>query len=172
MARLIRWRLNELMISTHPVSTWLLIAATVVSGLAAGLLYAFAVAVMPGLRQVPDATFVSVMQSINTRIVNPWFLATFLGAPLLAIAAVVSRFVVGGEGPRWPLLAGAALAVLSVLITAAANIPLNNALDAAGSLDPAGARAAFENGWVAWNVARAVVATAGFALLVLALAVG
>jgi uncharacterized membrane protein len=159
------------MISTHPLTGWLLVAATLTAGLAAGLLYAFAVAVMPGLAQVDDAAFVSVMQSINRSIVNPWFLLTFLGAPALAIGAVIARFVAGG-GPWWPLLTATALALLSVLITAAMNIPLNNALDAAGSVDPGVIREAFESRWVSWNMARTVVSTAAFGFLVLALALG
>ena len=160
------------MISTHPLTSWLLVAATITAGLAAGLLYAFAVAVMPGLAQVDDAAFVSVMRSINRSIVNPWFLLTFLGAPALAIGVVVARFVAGGPGPWWPLLAAAALALLSVLITAALNIPLNNALDAAGSIDPRAIREAFESRWVSWNIARAIVSTLAFGFLVLALALG
>ena len=153
------------MMSTHPVTAALLIAAMITSGLAAGLLYSFAVAVMPGLGRVPDQTFVAVMRSINSRIVNPWFLATFVGAPVLTIAAVVSRTVGGGPGPWWPLAVAAALSVLSVLITAVANVPLNNALDSAGLLDPARARAAFERRWVRWNVVRAAVSTAAFGVL-------
>lgn len=160
------------MMFSHSATTWLLIAATVTAGLAAGLLYGFAVAVMPGLRHVPDEAFVAVMQSINQRIVNPWFLLTFIGAPLLAIAALISRFLTDGSGPWWPVAAAATFGVLSVLITATANIPLNDALDAAGFLDPAGARAAFESSWATWNIVRTVVSTAGFAMLVVALVVG
>jgi len=160
------------MISTYPQTSWLLIAATITAGLAAGLLYAFAVAVMPGLADVDDAAFVSVMQSINRRIINPWFLLTFLGAPVLAIAAVISRSVTGGPGPWWPLITATAMALLSVLITAALNIPLNNALDAAGSTDPAAVREAFERRWVSRNTARTIVSTAAFGFLVVALALG
>jgi uncharacterized membrane protein len=160
------------MFTTHSPTMWLLLAAAITAGLAAGLLYAFAVAVMPGLAGVQDAAFVSVMQSINRRIINPWFLLTFLGAPLLAMATVISRYLTGGPGPWWPLLTAAALALLSVLITAALNIPLNTALDAAGSIDPASVREAFESRWVSWNIARAIVSTLAFGFLVLALALG
>jgi len=160
------------MITSHPLTSWLLVAATITAGLAAGLLYAFAVAVMPGLANVHDAAFVAVMQSINRSILNPWFLLTFLGAPVLAIAAVIARYVTGGPGPWWPLISATALALLSVLITAALNVPLNNALDAAGSTDAAGVREAFESRWVSWNKVRTVVSTASFGFLVLALALG
>lgn len=158
------------MLATHPVTGWLLVAATITAGLSAGLLYAFVVAVMPGLGGVPDAVFVAVMQSINRSIVNPWFLLTFLGAPALAIAAVVSRLSTGAPDACWPLITAAALALLSVLITAIVNIPLNNVLDAAGSADPSAVRESFENRWVSWNVVRTVLSTAAFGFLVLTLA--
>jgi uncharacterized membrane protein len=158
------------MMTTHPLTSWFLAAATITTGLSAGLLYAFAVAVMPGIGGVPDTSFVSVMQAINRSIVNPWFLLTFLGGPVLTIGAVISRNVTGGPGPWWPLIAATVLVLLSVLITAGLNIPLNNALDAAGSLDPAAAREAFESRWVSWNIARTVVSTAAFGFLVLTLA--
>lgn len=170
MDRLGPGRLTGPMITSHPLTSWLTIGATIAAGLATGLLYAFAVAVLPGLAQVRDDSFVAVMQAINRAILNPWFLLTFLGAPALAIAAVIGRFTAGGAGPWWPLIGGAALLVVSVLITAAVNVPLNNTLDAAGSADPAGVRAAFEGHWVSWNIARTVVSTLGFALLVTALA--
>jgi uncharacterized membrane protein len=160
------------MIPTHALTSWLLVAATITAGLAAGLLYAFAVGVLPGLAGVSDAAFVSVMQSINRSIVNPWFLLTFLGAPLLVIATVVVRFVSTGPGPGWPLITATVLSLLSVLITAAINVPLNDALDAAGSVDIAAARQAFEGRWVTWNIVRTVVSTAAFGFLVLALALG
>jgi uncharacterized membrane protein len=160
------------MIPTHALTSWLLVAATITAGLAAGLLYAFAVAVLPGLAAVSDAAFVPVMQSINRSIINPLFLLTFLGAPLLAIATVIARFVTSGPGPGWPLITAVVLALLSVLITATINVPLNDALDAAGSLDVAAARQAFEGRWVTWNIVRSVVSTAAFGFLVLALALG
>lgn len=155
--------------TTHPVTTWLLVAATITSGLAAGLLFAFAVAVMPGLRRTDDQAFVSVMQSINRSILNPWFLTTFLGAPVLAIAVVGSWIVIGGQGPWWPQITAAVLSLLSLLVTAAANIPLNTALDTAGTTDPATARRTFERPWVRFNMLRAVLTTASFGFLVVGL---
>jgi uncharacterized membrane protein len=160
------------MLSTYPIPAGLLIAATVTSGLAAGLLYGFACAVMPGLSNVDDTAFVAVMQSVNRSILNPWFLMTFIGAPLLIIASVVGRFVTGGSGPWWPIITALILAMVSVLITVTVNVPLNNALDAAGSVDPAAVREAFEGRWVSWNIARTVMSTAAFAFLAAALVLG
>ena len=131
----------------------MLIAATITTGLVAGLLFGFACAVMPGLSQVDDAAFVAVMQSINRRILNGWFLVCFVGAPLLTVAALVAR----GRRRRttWVPIAGAVLLTgVSYLITATVNVPLNNAVDSAGAMERSAAAGRFEGRWVRWNIAR------------------
>ena len=86
---------------------------------------------MPGLARTDDRTFVHAMQEMNVAIVNPVFLLSFLGAPALAGAAVAAS----RPSARPWAIAGAALALGTVAITAFGNIPLNNALDAAGPVD-------------------------------------
>jgi uncharacterized membrane protein len=147
----------------------MLIAATITTGLVAGLLFGFACAVMPGLRRVDDAGFVAVMRSINRRILNAWFLVCFVGAPLLTVAALAVA-VIGNRTGVPPIAAAVALTALSYLITVAANVPLNNALDVSAT-DPAQARALFEAPWVRWNIARTLASTGAFGCLVWALAV-
>ncbi len=149
----------------------MLIASTITTGLVAGLLFGFACAVMPGLRRVDDAAFVAVMQSINRRILNGWFLVCFVGAPVLTAATLVVELT-GDSNRVGPIVAGFVLTVVSYLITAAANVPLNNGLDSAGTTtDPSAARARFEAPWVRWNIARAMASTGACGFLVWALAV-
>ncbi|WP_439380316.1 anthrone oxygenase family protein [Amycolatopsis lexingtonensis] len=144
------------------MSTVVLVAALIAAGLIAGLFYAYACSVMPGLARGDDKTFVEGMRGINVAIVNPVFLLTFLGAPLLA---GVAAFLDTGARP-W-VIAGFGFLVAMLVITGVVNIPLNNALDAGGD-DYAVLRARFEAVWVRWNVVRAVVSTAGFGCLVAA----
>jgi uncharacterized membrane protein len=146
------------------VSGVVLVAAIAAAGLIAGLFYAYAVSVMPGLARADDRTFVTAMREINVAIVNAWFLLTFLGAPLLAGAAAGLHLPSDGR-PALPwLIAGFVLLLVMVVITAAVNIPMNNALrNGAASL--AELRARFETGWVRWNLLRALVSTAGFGCL-------
>lgn len=156
MDRLGRRRLADVMTDLldqlrHPI----LLAATLATGLQAGTYYTWASGVMPGLARVDDRTFVSSMNHINVAIVNPVFLATFLGAPALAAAAVA----VGPPGARGWAVAGLVLALGTVAITAVGNVPLNDALAAGGS------RTDFETAWVRWNAARAVTSTASLACL-------
>ncbi|WP_046468541.1 anthrone oxygenase family protein [Allosalinactinospora lopnorensis] len=150
-----------------------LIAATLTMGLAAGLFYAFAVAVMPGLGQSSDRTFVETMQRINVAIVNGWFLVVFFGPLVLPLAAAALHLPVGGRAALPWIAAAFLLYGATIVITIARNIPMNNALDAAGPVDriadPGEVRARFEGSWVRWNVVRAITSTAAFGCLIWAL---
>jgi uncharacterized membrane protein len=142
--------------------------AALASGLQAGLYYAFSIAVLPGLLRGDPRTYVATMQQVNVAIVNPWFLLTFLGAPLLGVLAVVAGLPRGG-GPLALAALGAAAAVATFVITVRFNIPLNDALAAAGDpaslADPAAVRDAFHPAWASWNAARAVTSTVALAAL-------
>lgn len=153
--------------------TLTLIGATLATGLCAGLFYSYACSVMPGLAKVDDRAFVDTMQRINVAILNGWFMLTFLGALLLVVAAGVLQWR-GGDRTVLLWIGAAAVLYLAVLvITGAVNVPLNDRLAAAGDpyrlTDPAAVRAAFEDTWVRWNLARAVTGTAAFACLTWAL---
>ena len=53
-----------------------LVAATVTTGLMAGLFAAFAYAIMPALDRAGDRTFIETMQRINIAILNDWFMVS------------------------------------------------------------------------------------------------
>jgi uncharacterized membrane protein len=144
----------------------ILIAATVLTGLFAGLFATFSYAVMPGLRRTDDATFVRAMQQVNVAILNPVFGVVFAGSVVVSLAAVVVTFRDSAARP-WAI--GALVLVLATLVvTAAVNVPLNDKL-ADGTGNPAALRAAFENSWVAWNIVRSVLSLAGFVSSAIAL---
>jgi uncharacterized membrane protein len=146
-----------------------LIAATITTGLMAGLFFTYANSVLPALKGADDRTFIDAMQRINISIVNPLFLLAFLGAAALGVLATFLHL--GRAGFGW-VLAGTVLYLATLVITFAINIPLNNALDAAGDptriTDLAAVRAQFESTWVRWNLVRALTSAAGFVCLVLA----
>ena len=64
------------------------------------------------------------------------------------------------------------LAVGTIAITAGGNIPLNDALDAAGDVDRirdlAAVRSDFESAWVRWNIARCLTSAGALGCLVMA----
>ena len=147
-----------------------LLGATLTMGLVTGAFALYAHAIMPGLKTTDDRTFVAAFQAMDRAIINPWFMLTgFLGALVFAGAATLLQL---GRDPL-PWVAGALVAYIVVfVITLAVNVPLNDALKAAGSADPAGAREAFDEArWAAWNLVRVVLSAGAFVALCWALVV-
>lgn len=132
-------------------------AATVATGLMAGVYFIYAVAIMPGLRRLDDSGFVAAFQATDRAIINPVFLLAFFApTALCGIAAFTER---GAPGHRW-IVAALVLNAAIVVITMAINVPLNDALKARGDVsgaDATAAREAFSEGrWVTWNWFRTV----------------
>ncbi|MFF5125501.1 DUF1772 domain-containing protein [Streptomyces syringium] len=150
-----------------------LMAATLTAGLVAGLFFAFACAVMPGLRRSGDRAFVEVMRRINAAILNGWFLFCFLGAPVFTGLATALHFRADGRAALPWTIAALVLYAVVLIVTAAVNVPLNNRLEAAGApeggADAAAVRERFEAVWVRWNLVRAAASTAAFGALAWAL---
>lgn len=152
------------------LGTAVLVAATVTSGLLAGVFLLYAHTVMPALRAADDAEFVSTFARLDRAIVNPWFMLTgFLGAPALTAAAAALQ----ADEPAFAWVVTAlVLHVVMVVETARVHLPRNDVLkaaDAAGS-PPGAARTAFDEGrWARWNLLRVLTSTAACALLAVAL---
>jgi uncharacterized membrane protein len=151
-----------------------LLAATVSTGLGAGVFLLYAHTVMPGLGVTDDRTFVVAFQSMDRAILNVWFVGgSFLGA--LVFGVVASALSMGRPELPW-IAAAVVLWGIAVVITFAVNVPLNEALEAAGPpdgiTDVAAARAAFDEArWRVWNLVRAALTTVSFGLLAWALVV-
>ena len=150
-----------------------LVAATLTTGLMAGLFFAFDVSVMPALRRSDDRTVVAVMQRVNVAILNGWFLLGYVGALAFTAAAVALHVPADGRGALPPLIGALVCYGAAVAVTARVNIPLNDALEQAGPVeriaDPAAVRAAFERPWSRANVWRTVLCTAALGFLAWAL---
>ena len=134
----------------------------------------YANAIMPGLGRTDDRTFVGAFQSIDTAIINPLFLMTFLGALVFTGIAAALHL---GEDVRsvlpWIVVA-LVLYLAVVVITLRVNVPLNDGIKAAGApdriADLARVREQFnEARWVRWNLIRALATTAAFGCLAWAL---
>ncbi|MGH3312453.1 MAG: DUF1772 domain-containing protein [Streptomyces sp.] len=151
-----------------------LIAATLTTGLSAGLYYGFACAVMPGLARTEDRSFIQGMRRINTAILNGWFMLLFLGSLLFTIAAAALQLPDAGWGTALPWTVAALVLYVAVLVvTMSVNVPLNNALEAGdppdASAELTALRARFESPWTRWNLIRTVLNAAAFACLAWAL---
>lgn len=151
-----------------------LIAATIGSGLISGLFYAFSVAVMPGLARSSDKTLVETMQNINKAILNGWFILAYLGAPLLiAVTLVLHATDPDTRDAIVPLALALAAYVATMAITGRINIPLNNALEQAGSpehTDTTTTRTTYETPWNKANTWRTLLTTVSLVLLTYTLA--
>jgi uncharacterized membrane protein len=151
----------------HGFGGGVLVAAAVTAGLMAGLYAAFFYAVMPGLKRVDDATFVAAMRAVNVAIINGWFAVAFVGTPVLAaLAALLHLGADDRDALPW-IVAGLVLYLATMGVTGVVNVPLNNALAAAG--DAGAARTAFEARWVRFNTVRAALGTAAAVSLCVAL---
>jgi uncharacterized membrane protein len=144
-----------------------LVAATMSVGLMAGVfgLYAH---IMPGLGRTDDRTFVGAFQSIDRAVINPLFLATFLGA--LAFTALAAALHLGNGGRLAWVVAALVLYLAVFIITIRVNVPLNDEIKAAGDPDQiaelAVVRERFDEArWIRWNVVRALATTAAFGCL-------
>jgi uncharacterized membrane protein len=153
-------------------------AATITMGLVAGVFVLYAHTIMPGLAKTDDRTFVAAFQAIDRAIINPWFMTFgFIGAPVLtAISAGLFLEDSGFHDPGFVLTAGAlVLYAVTFAVTIGINVPLNDAIKAAGDadeIDAAGVRAAFtEDVWVQWNRLRVITTTGAFGVLCWALLV-
>jgi len=105
-----------------------LFAAIMLTGLSAGLFYAWSVSVIPGTRKVLDFTYLQTMQSINREILNPAFFLIFFGSLLLLVISTIQQFQSGKT--FWILLVAALTYLIGTFgVTAFGNVPLNNSLD-------------------------------------------
>jgi uncharacterized membrane protein len=123
----------------------------------AGLFFAFSTAVMTALARLPAAQGLEAMNAINVVIVNPVFLTVFMGMALVALVLGAKALLGWGQpGAVW-LLAGSLLYLIGIFaVTVAFNVPLNDALAAAGPTGAAGAWSGFLADWVPWNHVRTV----------------
>ncbi len=146
-----------------------LYVSILLSGLTGGLMFGWAVSVLPGLRSVADSTYVSTMQNVNREIINPGFVIPFIITPfILAIASLV-HFRTGQPRRGWILAAAGATYVIGVLgITGLGNVPLNDALDdfelGTATVEAISARRhSYEDPWNRWHYLRTAASMIVFA---------
>lgn len=161
---------------TDPAARWLPAAVLVGAlgcGLIAGVFFAFSAFVMRGLSRLPAEQGAAAMRAVNAAVFGSAFLVLFLAtAALCLLLGVVAVPRWGRPDAPW-LLAGALLYVLGVFaVTAAANVPLNDALAAADPASLPAVWARYLRVWIAWNHLRTVASLAATAALIFALLKG
>jgi len=144
-----------------------LILSTFLCSLVAGFLFAFAVVVMPGIKNLGDREFILTFQVIDRIIQNnqPIFLLVWVGSVVVLIATLALGFA-KLEGPSLFILIFATLIYLFgvQLPTVIFNIPLNNKLqtldiDRINKAKLRFAREEFESQWNRWNLIRTFISS-------------
>jgi uncharacterized membrane protein len=147
---------------------WATLGTALGSGLIAGVFFAFSAFVMPALDRLQTAQSIRAMQSLNKLAVTPPLMIVLFGTALVAVVLGVGAVREWGQPAAPWVLAGAALYVVGVIIvTAAGNVPLNNAL---ATVHPEGTGAAahwssFYSHWLIWNHVRCAAALGAAGLL-------
>jgi len=111
------------------LKTLILFGAILLTGLSAGLFYAWQVSVIPGTRKITDLAYMETMQHINREILNLGFMLIFIGSLLMLSFGSLALYQSGG--PFWLMLAAALVYLAGTfVVTGMGNVPLNNELDA------------------------------------------
>ena len=155
----------------------LLVASFLVS-LVAGLLLIFSIVVMPGIGRLDDRDYLRAFRAMDRIIQDnqPVFVLVWGGSVLAVIGAVVLAIGQSGDSVGRLVIVSAVVYLVGVQVsTFAVNIPLNNVLrgldlEAMSAEEHAEARAAFEHRWNTWNRSRSAWACLASFLLLTALA--
>lgn len=154
-----------------------LIVATFLCSLVAGLVFTFAVVVMPGIGILRDGEFLRAFQVIDRVIQNnqPVFLLVWVGSVVALVAAAALGFgQLEGSG-RLLVIAAVLVYILGVqLPTVAINVPMNNRvqtleIDGMDETAREKARQDFEARWNTWNWIRTILASLVSVLLIVLL---
>ncbi|MDJ1497354.1 DUF1772 domain-containing protein [Cytophagaceae bacterium DM2B3-1] len=139
----------------------ILLVATTLTALMAGLFFAYSVSVSLGLQKLSDIEYIKAMQSINREIQNPLFFSCFFGALLLLPWACIQQYSLNKSTFLFLLAASVVYGIGVFGVTIVANVPLNNQLDAfslstASSEQIQKQRSLFEGRWNIWNHVRTI----------------
>lgn len=141
-------------------------------GLIAGVFFAFSTFVMSALGRLQPKEGIAAMQSINITVINPWFMAAFLGTAAACIFLAISSLLKWHQpGAAYLLLGSLLYLVGTVGVTIVFNVPLNDALATVKPDSPDGVNlwASYLTNWTNWNHIRAAAALAAAASLTIAL---
>ncbi len=104
-------------------------SSLILTGLSAGLFYAWSVSVIPGTQKVDDFSYLNTMQSINRAILNPAFFIVFFGSLIALVCSTYFTYSVSTKGFWFLLIATVTYLIGTVGVTGLGNVPLNNELE-------------------------------------------
>lgn len=155
------------------VATALTLLAVLFCGALFGFFLAWDVSTIHGLDRITSGIAIQAMQAMNASVRNPGFAVIYFGTPVVLLLALGALWWRGSRGAAALMAAAFALVAGGVLLlTAVVNVPMNQALAAAGLPADPQAQAALWAGYSPrWQNANHIRSLAsGFALLLAALA--
>ncbi len=156
------------------IKSFVLLGAVILTGLSAGLFYAWSVSVIPGTQNLEDSNYLETMQSINRAILNPRFFAVFFGSIIFLSIASIYEFNLNRTAFWLILAASICYLVGTVGVTGLGNVPLNDQLDVLKLEELSNSKVAefrqyYEQQWNRWHLVRTICAVISFILTVLSL---
>lgn len=154
-----------------------LILAVILTGLSAGLFYAWTVSVIPGTKKISDGSYLETMQVINRAIINPGFYLIFFGSLLLLVLSTIQQYHAAVNQSFWLLLLAMSAYFLGGFgVTILGNVPLNEMLDQVdlNNLDKnqlSLTRQGYEHKWNLFHYVRTIFSTLAFIASLLAITI-
>ena len=154
------------------IQTVILLFATLLTGLLAGVFFTWNNAITTGIGRLDDVSYLKAFQQMNRTILNPLFYIVFMGPLILSIAATYV-YKANPAYILWMLILATVIYFLGVVIvTILGNIPLNNMLENTNladiSLEDArNLRDKFETKWNKLHLIRTISSATSFLLLIL-----
>lgn len=151
-----------------------IILATFLTGLSAGLCFTWSNAVTTGLANLDDLSYLRAFQQMNRTILNPTFFLVFFGPVFLG---VLGAYLIRNGNPVtfWLVLIAVLLYFFGVaLVTVFGNVPLNEMVDKTdlaeiGAETIISLRKEFENSWNSFHRVRTYISVLSFLLLLVSL---
>lgn len=107
----------------------MIILLMIITGIMAGIYFAFSVFIMKSLGQLPAFEGAKAMNKINDVIIHTVFLPLFLGSTLWYAGLIFWSFADWKSGQSALIISAAVVYIVGMfLVTAIGNVPLNNRL--------------------------------------------
>ena len=154
------------------IKSIIVFGSVILTGLSAGLFYAWSVSVIPGTQKISDTTYLETMQAINRAILNPAFFLVFFGSFVFLSIASIYQYNTSMTAFWLMLLASITYLIGTIGVTGLGNVPLNDQLEVLklpelSSTKLADFRHYYEANWNRLHWIRTICAVVSFVLAVL-----
>ena len=154
------------------IKSIIVFGSVILTGLSAGLFYAWSVSVIPGTQRITDSTYLETMQSINRAILNPAFFLVFFGSIIFLSIGSIYQFNTSNTAFWLMLMASIIYLIGTVGVTGLGNVPLNDQLEVLKLPELSSTRLTdfrhyYESNWNRLHWIRTIFAVVSFVLSVL-----